>query len=218
VRARTADGWSGWSKPRLFEVRAPEVTPEIRLAVEQTLDRWLAERRVSLSEAEAFREAPWAAPVPASPAGRTPAPLVFTPAACLAGSEVFSDVPASHPFCAWIQQLARDRITGGCATNPPQYCPDSFVTRGQMAVFLERAIHLREPEVEAGDNHTCALLSNRHVVCWGNNGTGQSTPPAGTFTQVSAGGFHTCGVKSDGTAACWGDNTHGQSSPPPRFP
>ena len=40
---------------------------------------------------------------------------------------------------------------------------------------------------------------------------GQSTPPAGTFTEVSAGDYHTCGVKTDGTVACWGDNDDGQA-------
>jgi hypothetical protein len=29
-------------------------------------------------------------------------------------------------------------ITTGCATNPPRYCPDDSVTRGQMAVFIVR--------------------------------------------------------------------------------
>ena len=38
--------------------------------------------------------------------------------------------------------LAREGITGGCATSPAQYCPDGTVTRGQMAVFLVRAFHL----------------------------------------------------------------------------
>ena len=35
-----------------------------------------------------------------------------------------------------------DRITGGCNLSPLQYCPQSYVTRGQMAVFIERAMGL----------------------------------------------------------------------------
>ena len=54
---------------------------------------------------------------------------------------VFVDVPASHPFAKWIEEVAREGITGGCAASPPQYCPDAIVTRGQMAVFLLRAVH-----------------------------------------------------------------------------
>ena len=55
---------------------------------------------------------------------------------------MFTDVPGTHPFAAWIEQLAREGITGGCSTSPPQYCPDATVTRGQMAVFLVRAFDL----------------------------------------------------------------------------
>jgi hypothetical protein len=54
---------------------------------------------------------------------------------------VFTDVPASHPFARWIEQLFHDGITTGCATSPPRYCPDVAVTRAQMAVFLLRAKH-----------------------------------------------------------------------------
>lgn len=51
---------------------------------------------------------------------------------------VFSDVPASHPFAAHIEELARRAITSGCGTTPPAYCPDAAVLRSQMAVFLLR--------------------------------------------------------------------------------
>ena len=49
----------------------------------------------------------------------------------------FEDVPDTHDFCPWIQQLANDQITLGCGGG--NYCPDSPVTRAQMAFFLERA-------------------------------------------------------------------------------
>ncbi|MEX1246026.1 MAG: S-layer homology domain-containing protein [Thermoanaerobaculia bacterium] len=47
---------------------------------------------------------------------------------------VFTDVPASNPFAPWIESLAALNITGGCGGG--LYCPDSSVTRQQMAVFL----------------------------------------------------------------------------------
>ena len=52
---------------------------------------------------------------------------------------VFTDVPLGYPSAAWIEQLRRDAITGGCAASPPMYCPDAGVTRGDMAIFLLRA-------------------------------------------------------------------------------
>ncbi|MBL8062150.1 MAG: S-layer homology domain-containing protein [Anaerolineales bacterium] len=53
----------------------------------------------------------------------------------------FSDVPTSHFAVLFIERLFDAGITGGCATNPLSYCPDSTVTRAQMAVFLEKGIH-----------------------------------------------------------------------------
>jgi hypothetical protein len=54
----------------------------------------------------------------------------------------FADVAAGHPLAAWIEQLAGEAITGGCAATPARYCPDLSVTRGQMAVFLVRTFRL----------------------------------------------------------------------------
>jgi hypothetical protein len=53
-------------------------------------------------------------------------------------SGIFSDVPASYWAAAWIEQLAADGVTGGCASSPLEYCPASKVLRDQMAVFLVR--------------------------------------------------------------------------------
>jgi hypothetical protein len=54
--------------------------------------------------------------------------------------QTFGDVPLSHPFAAWIYQLAAEGITGGCGGG--NYCPEAAVTRGQMAVFLVRTFNL----------------------------------------------------------------------------
>jgi hypothetical protein len=51
-------------------------------------------------------------------------------------SHQFDDVPNSHPFHNDIDALADAGITGGCSAD--NYCPGSFVTRGQMAAFLNR--------------------------------------------------------------------------------
>jgi S-layer homology domain len=52
----------------------------------------------------------------------------------------FGDVPTSHPFFQFIEALAASRITSGCGGG--NFCPDAPVTRGQMAVFLARALGL----------------------------------------------------------------------------
>jgi endo-1,4-beta-xylanase len=47
---------------------------------------------------------------------------------------MFLDVPASHPYCRWIEEIARRGITGGCGGG--NYCPTDANTRAQMAVFV----------------------------------------------------------------------------------
>jgi Tol biopolymer transport system component len=56
---------------------------------------------------------------------------------------VFEDVP-SYYATPWIEQLYHDGVTGGCSLVPLKYCPNSNVTRGQMAIFLLRAKFGRE--------------------------------------------------------------------------
>jgi hypothetical protein len=53
---------------------------------------------------------------------------------------LFADVPVSHPFAAWIEQLADEGITSGCGGG--NYCPADANTRGQMAVFLTKTFEL----------------------------------------------------------------------------
>jgi alpha-tubulin suppressor-like RCC1 family protein len=94
-------------------------------------------------------------------------------------------------------------------------------------------------DVDAGLDHTCAVLQPGSVWCWGFNPSGQlgdgtttnqlvpvetsltaankdicSFPvggvPCDAATQVSAGGAHTCAVLVDQTIDCWGDNAFGQ--------
>ena len=82
-----------------------------------------------------------------------------------------------------------------------------------------------------GNSHTCALLANGTVRCWGANGSGQvgdgttsvRTSPVpvrvhGLFTDfnlfnavsIAVGEFHSCALLADGNARCWGANGSGQ--------
>ena len=56
----------------------------------------------------------------------------------------FADVPTNvegngMPF-PFIQRSYDENITNGCGTNPLIYCPDTLVTRGQMASFIMRGL------------------------------------------------------------------------------
>ena len=80
--------------------------------------------------------------------------------------------------------------------------------------------------IASGEYHTCAILDNGQVSCWGWNEDGQlgnggtlyqSTPgltnslgSGRTAVAISAGGFHTCVILDDGNVSCWGANAAGQ--------
>ncbi|MFP2908341.1 RCC1 domain-containing protein [Pyxidicoccus sp. 3LFB2] len=84
-------------------------------------------------------------------------------------------------------------------------------------------------QLHAGDTHTCALLNDGSVRCWGNGGTGRlgygntdsvgdnellssrgAIPLTEKASQLAAGGAHTCALLSNGLVRCWGNNAFGQ--------
>ncbi len=87
--------------------------------------------------------------------------------------------------------------------------------------------------ITTGLNHTCALLDNDRVSCWGFGGSGrlgygnvndvartpQTTPDVvgpvnlggdRTAKAIDAGGAHTCAVLNDDSVRCWGAGGGGQ--------
>ncbi|PWB77182.1 MAG: hypothetical protein C3F07_02520, partial [Anaerolineales bacterium] len=54
---------------------------------------------------------------------------------------LFADVADTYWAASYIERLYNAGITGGCATNPLRYCPESDVSRAQMAVFLLKGVH-----------------------------------------------------------------------------
>ena len=84
--------------------------------------------------------------------------------------------------------------------------------------------------VSTGFYHSCALLTNSQVRCWGSNGYGQlgngeeSTTPEKAVTVLNVGGTgpltgvrtiatgddHTCALLTNGQVRCWGDNSFGE--------
>lgn len=88
----------------------------------------------------------------------------------------------------------------------------------------------RAAKVCAGYEHSCALLQNGTVMCWGQNDKGQlgsgtvagtSITPSQSPTPVlvdglsdahaiACGGHHTCALVTNGKAVCWGANDMGQ--------
>ncbi len=86
-------------------------------------------------------------------------------------------------------------------------------------------------QIAAGSEHTCAVLDNNTVKCWGNGGAGRlgygntndigddETPDSigvvnlgtgRTAKQIAAGGEHTCAVLDNNTVKCWGLGNNGR--------
>jgi len=53
----------------------------------------------------------------------------------------FADVPVGAFGQTYIESVNTAGITSGCSTIPRLYCPNTSVTRAQMAIFLLRSIH-----------------------------------------------------------------------------
>lgn len=78
-------------------------------------------------------------------------------------------------------------------------------------------------KIATGGWHTCALLSDTTVKCWGNDNAGQLgdgnttrqlTPVAVTdlsgASEIATGQEFTCSLLTDGAVKCWGRNAEGQ--------
>ena len=102
------------------------------------------------------------------------------------------------------------REDGGAQSSRPV-----FISFGGMALTGSWPPPPVSAPISSGLDYTCALREDGAAVCWGSNGAGQASPPAGeTFTALSSGDYHTCALREDGSAVCWGSDDEGQASPP----
>lgn len=70
-------------------------------------------------------------------------------------------------------------------------------------------------EIVTTQSHTCVLLADRTVSCWGDFGIRQTKEPSkienvNNVSKIVNGGGFTCALHTDGTVTCWGDNSYGQ--------
>lgn len=91
-----------------------------------------------------------------------------------------------------------------------------------------RVSDLTFTQVAAGQNHTCAVTSDRRLYCWGDmldadghpgpmghdDGATHDEPAqvgeAADWTYVATDTFHSCGLRGEGELWCWGRNAEGQ--------
>jgi alpha-tubulin suppressor-like RCC1 family protein len=78
-------------------------------------------------------------------------------------------------------------------------------------------------DIAAGEQHSCAVLADGSVACWGYNNAGQvgdnttvnRTHPTLVrnltgVTDIEAGARHTCAIYGSGSVSCWGQGSSGQ--------
>jgi E3 ubiquitin-protein ligase HERC3 len=136
-------------------------------------------------------------------------------------------------------QLGLETLRVPCPPDSPSQCQPPFDNRGdQPGEMGDRLppVNLgtgRIPlSISAGGAHTCALLDNHTVKCWGDNRfrqlglgdmnnrgdepgeMGDNLPPVNlgtgrTALSVVAGIVHTCALLDDHTVKCWGYNFEG---------
>ncbi|MCH2642111.1 MAG: hypothetical protein MKZ55_06560, partial [Candidatus Thalassarchaeum sp.] len=110
---------------------------------------------------------------------------------------------------------------------------DGYIEMGDVLPYLSLPTGRSVDMIEAGGSHTCAVLDNNDLICWGENDAGQlglgntthigddadeigddfstvSLPSGRTVDALALGADHTCALLDDASIVCWGDNTYGQ--------
>ena len=108
-------------------------------------------------------------------------------------------------------------LGNGDSDTSDKYTPQTITTPSDRKVV----------KVEPGATHTCILLDDGGVMCWGRDNTGQlgngdtsdtihtpssnvELPEDRAATDLSVGDHHSCALLDNGSVTCWGLNNFGQ--------
>lgn len=108
-------------------------------------------------------------------------------------------------------------LGNGNSDTSDKYTPQTITTPSDRKVV----------KVEPGHSHTCILLDDGGVMCWGKDNTGQlgngdtsdtihtpssnvELPEGRAATDLSVGDHHSCALLDNGSVTCWGHNNYGQ--------
>ena len=110
---------------------------------------------------------------------------------------------------------------------------DGYLETGDLLPSISLPSGTSATMIEAGGGHTCAVLDNDELICWGKNDYGQlgmgnttflgddssevgnefstvELPPGRTVSQLALGKTHTCAIWDNGSVSCWGSNDNGE--------
>ena len=108
-------------------------------------------------------------------------------------------------------------LGNGNSDTSDKYTPQTITTPSDRKVV----------KVEPGATHTCILLDDGGVMCWGRDNVGQlgngdtsdtihapssnvELPEGRAATDLSVGDHHSCALLDNGSITCWGLNNYGQ--------
>jgi len=114
------------------------------------------------------------------------------------------DVSVGYAHTVWIDS------TGGLSfTNSIPYSPYWDGSR-KIVTSLPKV-----KSISSGKFHSCAILDNNGITCWGDNFFNQCSVPSGlTASAISCGGHHTLALLGDGTLRVWGITAFGLNTVP----
>lgn len=125
-----------------------------------------------------------------------------------------------------------DGMNGSGVNGPAGNLGNSPGEMGDALPYVDLGTGRTVKQVSCGAYHTCAVLDNDLLKCWGENKYGQlghgNTVDRGdnagemgdslpytdlgtgkTIKKLSAGIWHSCAILNDDTVKCWGDNQNG---------
>lgn len=153
----------------------------------------------------------------------------------LGGGKSIVQLVSSHQHsCAIIAPDNKVKCWGEASQGRLGYgnSTDKIITPNASA-FVDLGTGRTATQITAGFYHTCALLDNNTIKCWGDNVYGQlgigtnidqgddggemgNALPIADMGSVSfpvsihSKGYHTCAIFNDGGLKCWGRNNYGQ--------
>ncbi len=153
----------------------------------------------------------------------TPVDVILTPGAPnVLLSNVTAIAAGTGHTCAIVTNAGFSNAYCWGANNTAQL-GDGTTTQRTVATQTAGASTGGATAVAAGNNHTCAIVANDALKCWGGNSAGQlGTSAVGNtlqaafsgsllsgVTALAAGNGHTCAVQN-GALKCFGNNGSGQ--------
>jgi alpha-tubulin suppressor-like RCC1 family protein len=137
-----------------------------------------------------------------------------------AGPTALDSLNAGVPV-AVTQESARD--TGLAPGTEYSYAAFAIASDGRVSAPSVLTVKtLSISSISAGGDHTCSLIDDGSIRCWGENSFGQlgngSFTPTDVSTvvgvsdaiAVSAGRLHSCAIRSDRSVVCWGYGNNGE--------